>query len=54
MRNEETLSPSPIGVNPHVYFNDLITRLVNGWPQQKRIDALRKVADHRLLLTEFR
>jgi transposase len=27
------------GVNPQVYFTDLITRLVNGWPQ-KRIDEL--------------
>ena len=22
------------GVNPQVYFTDLLTRLVNGWPQQ--------------------
>jgi hypothetical protein len=27
------------GVNPQVYFTDLLTRLVNGWPQ-KRIDEL--------------
>ena len=27
------------GVNPHAYFTDLLTRLVNGWPQ-KRIDEL--------------
>ena len=27
------------GVNPQTYFTDLITRLVNGWPQ-KRIDEL--------------
>lgn len=27
------------GVNPQVYFVDLLTRLVNGWPQ-KRIDEL--------------
>ena len=27
------------GVNPQVYFTDLFTRLVNGWPQ-KRIDEL--------------
>jgi transposase len=26
-------------VNPQVYFTDLITRLVNGWPQN-RIDEL--------------
>jgi DNA-binding NarL/FixJ family response regulator len=26
-------------VNPQTYFTDLITRLVNGWPQ-KRIDEL--------------
>src|SRR5580698_5428875 len=27
------------GVNPQVYFTELLTRLVNGWPQ-KRIDEL--------------
>ena len=27
------------GVNPQVYFTDLLTRLVNGWPQ-KRVDEL--------------
>ena len=27
------------GVNPPAYFTDLLTRLVNGWPQ-KRIDEL--------------
>ena len=27
------------GVNPHAYFTDLLTRLVNGWPQA-RIDNL--------------
>jgi transposase len=27
------------GVNPQAYFNDLLSRLVNGWPQ-KRIDEL--------------
>ena len=27
------------GVNPQIYFTDLFTRLVNGWPQ-KRIDEL--------------
>jgi hypothetical protein len=27
------------GVNPRVYFTDLLTRLVNGW-LQKRIDEL--------------
>jgi transposase len=27
------------GVNPQAYFADLLTRLVNGWPQ-KRIDEL--------------
>ena len=27
------------GVNPHAYFTDLLTRLVNGWPQN-RIDEL--------------
>ena len=27
------------GVNPQVYFDDLLTRLVNGWPQS-RIDEL--------------
>jgi len=27
------------GVNPQTYFTDLLTRLVNGWPQQ-RIDEL--------------
>ena len=27
------------GVNPLAYFTDLLTRLVNGWPQ-KRIDEL--------------
>ena len=27
------------GVNPQAYFADLLTRLVNGWPQ-KRIDDL--------------
>jgi transposase len=27
------------GVNPHAYFTDLLTRLVNGWPQ-RRIDEL--------------
>ena len=27
------------GVNPQVYFTDLLTRLVNGWPQS-RIDEL--------------
>ena len=27
------------GVNPQTYFTDLLTRLVNGWPQ-KRIDEL--------------
>ncbi len=27
------------GVNPQTYFADLLTRLVNGWPQ-KRIDEL--------------
>jgi hypothetical protein len=27
------------GVNPQVYFTDLLTRLVNGWPK-KRIDEL--------------
>jgi hypothetical protein len=27
------------GVNPQAYFTDLLTRLVNGWPQ-KRIDEL--------------
>jgi hypothetical protein len=27
------------GVNPRVYFTDLLTRLVNGWPR-KRIDEL--------------
>ena len=26
-------------VNPHIYFTDLLTRLVNGWPQE-RIDEL--------------
>jgi transposase len=26
-------------VNPQAYFSDLLTRLVNGWPQ-KRIDEL--------------
>jgi transposase len=26
-------------VNPQAYFADLLTRLVNGWPQ-KRIDEL--------------
>jgi len=26
-------------VNPQVYFTDLLTRLVNGWPQN-RIDEL--------------
>jgi hypothetical protein len=26
-------------VNPQAYFTDLLTRLVNGWPQ-KRIDEL--------------
>jgi hypothetical protein len=25
--------------NPQIYFTDLLTRLVNGWPQ-KRIDEL--------------
>ena len=51
------------GVNPQAYFTDLLTRLVNGWPQ-KRIDELmpwhwapnshpnltmrRRVAEHRL------
>jgi len=29
----------PHGVNPHTYFTDLLTRLVNGWPQS-RIDEL--------------
>ena len=27
------------GVNPQTYFSDLLTRLVNGWPQA-RIDEL--------------
>jgi transposase len=27
------------GVNPQAYFNDLLMRLVNGWPQE-RIDEL--------------
>ena len=27
------------GVNPQVYFTELLTRLVNGWPQE-RIDEL--------------
>jgi hypothetical protein len=27
------------GVNPQTYFTDLLTRLINGWPQ-KRIDEL--------------
>ena len=27
------------GVNPQAYFTDILTRLVNGWPQ-KRIDEL--------------
>jgi hypothetical protein len=27
------------GVNPQIYFTDLLTRPVNGWPQ-KRIDEL--------------
>jgi hypothetical protein len=27
------------GVNPQRYFTDLLTRLVNGWPN-KRIDEL--------------
>jgi hypothetical protein len=27
------------GANPQTYFTDLLTRLVNGWPQ-KRIDGL--------------
>ena len=27
------------GVNPQAYFTDLLTRLVNGWPQN-RIDEL--------------
>ena len=27
------------GVNPQLYFTDLLTRLVNGWPQN-RIDEL--------------
>jgi transposase len=27
------------GVNPQIYFTDLLTRLVNGWPR-KRIDEL--------------
>ena len=27
------------GLNPQTYFTDLLTRLVNGWPQ-KRIDEL--------------
>ena len=27
------------GVNPQAYFTDLLTRLVNGWPQD-RIDEL--------------
>jgi len=27
------------GVEPHAYFTDLLTRLVNGWPQA-RIDEL--------------
>jgi len=27
------------GVNPQAYFTDLLTHLVNGWPQ-KRIDEL--------------
>jgi transposase len=27
------------GVNPQIYFTDLLTRLVNGWTQ-KRIDEL--------------
>jgi transposase len=27
------------GINPQAYFTDLLTRLVNGWPQ-KRIDGL--------------
>lgn len=27
------------GVNPQTYFTDLLTRLVNGWPQ-KRINEL--------------
>ena len=27
------------GVNPQVYFADLLTRLVNGWPQ-RRLDDL--------------
>ena len=27
------------GVNPHTYVTDLLTRLVNGWPQS-RIDEL--------------
>jgi hypothetical protein len=27
------------GVNPQVYITDLLTRLVNGWPQD-RIDEL--------------
>ena len=31
------------GVNPQVYFTDLITRLVNGWPQN-RIDEFDAVA----------
>jgi IS66 C-terminal element len=54
------------GVNPQAYFADLISRLVNGWPQ-KRIDELipgsgypnghpnlwkrRTVAEHRLRFT---
>ena len=57
------------GVNPQIYFTDLITRLVNGWPQS-RIDELmpwlwanqrppdpavrRRVAEHRLRLTHLR
>ena len=28
-----------LGVNPQTYFTDLLTRLVNGWPQ-RRIDEL--------------
>ena len=28
-----------MAVNPQAYFTDLLTRLVNGWPQ-KRIDEL--------------
>ena len=40
MPGAEAIHPIKLnGVNPQVYFTDLLTRLVDGWPQS-RIDEL--------------